>query len=275
MKIIIAVLLVVTLAPLSGHAGNLQELKQAAEAGKPRAQYDLAMMYLKGDGVEKDSASAIKWLQRAAEQDFSAAQYKLGMLYREGRKTTADIEKAIEYLTMAADQGNPSAQYMLGEIYLQGDDVAQDLDEAQEWLELAMEHGYSKAREALETLAKIREDNEVSLVVAAPTAKASTAIKAPADTKPEDKDTTAQAAHAQGMKYLRGSGVSRDYKEAAKWFTRAAELGYAESQYQLGELFKKGKGVKRNKKLANKWYRAAAKQGHIKAKNRLDGCGFC
>ena len=96
-----------------------------------------------------------------------------------------------------------------------------------------------------------------------------------AATELKPADESAQSAHEVGMKYLRGDGVKKSYKNAAKWFTQAAEQGLAVSQYQLGELFNKGRGVKRSKKRANKWYRAAAKQGHIKAKNRLDGCGFC
>ncbi len=265
---IIFIFLFFILTPLSLHAENLQATQQAANKGEARAQYDLAIRYLKGDGVEKDSASAITWLKKSAGQDFASAQYKLGTLYREGRKVTADVDFAIEYLMLAADQGNAAAQYMLGDIYQQGDGVAKDLDEAREWFELAAGHHFQKA---LEALAKI-EENDTVPVVTMPVAKTKTAGEKPAL---QPADETAQSAYELGMKYLRGAGVSRNYKNATKWFLQAAELGHAESQYQLGELLKKGNGAKRNKKRANKWYRAAAKQGHIKAKNRLDGCGFC
>jgi len=265
------IFLFVILLPFSLQAKNLQATQQAANSGEARAQYDLGIHYLKGDGVEKDSKSAIKWLKKSAGQDFVSAQYKLGLLYREGRKVGTDMDQAIEYFMMAADHGNASAQYMLGDIYQQGDGVEKDLEEAREWFELAAGHKFQKAQNALRLLAKTEENTAASLAIS-PKGKIEKVKKKP-DSQPVDE--TPQSAYELGMKYLRGAGVSRSYKTAAKWFSQAAEQGHAESQYQLGELLKKGRGAKRNKKLANKWYRAAAKQGHIKAKKRLDGCDFC
>jgi len=51
--------------------------KKRAEAGSATAQYDLAMRYLKGDGVEKDLALAKKWLQAAAKNGHTLAPKKL------------------------------------------------------------------------------------------------------------------------------------------------------------------------------------------------------
>lgn len=111
---------------LSAHAGTLQATQKAAVEGEPRAQYDMAIRYLKDDGVEKSSAGAIQWLKKANEQGYSSAQYKLGVLYRDGRKVDTDMDQAIEYFTLATDQGSPIAQYALGDIYQQGNGVAQE-----------------------------------------------------------------------------------------------------------------------------------------------------
>jgi hypothetical protein len=51
--------------------------KKRAEAGSATAQYDLAMRYLKGDGVEKDLAAAKKWLEAAAKNGHTLAPKKL------------------------------------------------------------------------------------------------------------------------------------------------------------------------------------------------------
>lgn len=261
---IIPIILFTILFPISVFAGDLSATKQAASEGNARAQYDLAILYLKGNGVEKNSAKAINLLEQSAEQEFKSAQYKLGQLYREGRKVDTDMDKAIEYFTLASDQGSASAQYVLGEIYLKGEKgIEKDLDEAEEWFELSAGHGFKKAQRALDALTENEESDAIPAVNVT-----STTIITPI------KPTTLPA-YEMGMKYLRGEGVNKSYKQAAKFFSQAAETGNAKSQYQLAELLNKGKGVKRNKKLAKKWYRAAAKQGHIKAKNRLDGCGFC
>ena len=37
--------------------------------------------------------------------------------------------------------------------------------------------------------------------------------------------------------------VSQDYEQAAEWFTKAAEQGYAEAQYNLGVMYDFGQGV--------------------------------
>lgn len=51
--------------------------KQRAEAGKAVFQYDLALRYLKGDGVEQDLELARKWFAAAAKQGHDQARRKL------------------------------------------------------------------------------------------------------------------------------------------------------------------------------------------------------
>ena len=46
-----------------------------------------------------------------------------------------------------------------------------------------------------------------------------------------------------GIKYY-GRGVEQSYSEAVKWLHKAAELGNADAQYDLGICFYNGKGWK-------------------------------
>jgi TPR repeat protein len=78
----------------------------------------------------------------------------------------------------------------------------------------------------------------------------------------------AQAQYSLGAMYYEGRGVAQDYKEAAKWFARAAEQGYAEAQRQLGFMYE-GIGVAKDFKEAVKWYTRAAKQGNARAQYDL------
>jgi TPR repeat protein len=66
--------------------------------------------------------------------------------------------------------------------------------------------------------------------------------------------------------------VSQDYNEAAKWWTKAAEQGLAEAQYNLGVCYDNGLGVIQNHAEAVTWYRKAAKQGYAEAEKRLNEC---
>lgn len=79
----------------------------------------------------------------------------------------------------------------------------------------------------------------------------------------------AQAQDNLGLMYYNGQGVTQDYKEAVKWFTKAAEQGNAMAQGSLGALFYKGQGVKQNYKEAAKWYAKAAEQGNAMAQEVL------
>ena len=58
-------------------------------------------------------------------------------------------------------------------------------------------------------------------------------------------------------------------QEAAKWYNKAADQGYAYAQVNLGLMYYNGEGVLQNKKEAVKWYRKAAEQGFALAQNGL------
>ena len=72
-----------------------------------------------------------------------------------------------------------------------------------------------------------------------------------------------------GRMYDNGEGVPRDYKEAVKWYTKAAEQRLVEANFNLGHMYYDGKGVSKNYKEAVKWYTRAAEQGHAKAQHNL------
>jgi TPR repeat protein len=61
--------------------------------------------------------------------------------------------------------------------------------------------------------------------------------------------------------YAKGQGVAQDYAEAATWYRKAAEQGYAPAQCKLGTMYSQGHGVTQDYAEAMKWYRKAAEQG--------------
>lgn len=82
-----------------------QLLERAAKENHPNAQYNLAVMYQKGDGVERDLHKALFWYEKAAQGNLAIAQYNLGMLYFEGSIVEKNEEKAKELWQKAANQG--------------------------------------------------------------------------------------------------------------------------------------------------------------------------
>lgn len=84
-------------------------LERAAKLDHPNAQYNLAVMYQKGDGVKLDMEKALFWYEKAANAGLAIAQYNLGMLYFEGMIVKKDEEKAKELWEKAAKQGLEAA----------------------------------------------------------------------------------------------------------------------------------------------------------------------
>ena len=61
----------------------------------PRAQYALARMYRRGEGVPQDHAEAARWYRQAAQQGLAHAQSDLGVLYETGRGVARDYAEAV------------------------------------------------------------------------------------------------------------------------------------------------------------------------------------
>ena len=70
---------------------------------------------------------------------------------------------------------------------------------------------------------------------------------------------------ALGLMYANGHGVTKNDREAVKWFRLAAEQGNAKAQSHLGWMYYNGHGVTKNGREAVKWLRLAAEQGYTEA----------
>src|SRR5215467_13271270 len=79
----------------------------------------------------------------------------------------------------------------------------------------------------------------------------------------------AMAEYRLGRLYMSGTGVTPDYKEAAKYLHAAAEQGLPEAETVMGYLYESGKGVPRDYRKAFDYYAAAAKKGNLTAANNL------
>lgn len=111
-------------------------LEPLAEAGDPAAQYYVAHMYEKGDGVAKDASKTLEWYRRSAEQGYARAQYKLAIGYAQGWPgLEKDEAEARRWLLKAAEGGSRGAQKVLGKAYERGKlGFVRDPDQARYWL---------------------------------------------------------------------------------------------------------------------------------------------
>ena len=91
------------------------QLKLLSNKGHTVAQYQLALIYLAGNGVVKSQNKAIKLLKLSAE-DNSKASYLLANLYLKMSNKKSKNQLAIKYLTKASNLGNKQATSKLSEL---------------------------------------------------------------------------------------------------------------------------------------------------------------
>lgn len=77
-----------------------------------------------------------------------------------------------------------------------------------------------------------------------------------------------------GNCYYKGKGFTQDYRQALKWFTKAADQGDESAQYILGFCYYTGRGIEQDYAKAEEWYLKAAEQGNADAQYKLGYCYF-
>ena len=77
----------------------------------------------------------------------------------------------------------------------------------------------------------------------------------------------------QAIAYENGEGVARDPAEAAALYCKAARLGDAPAQFNLGWMYANGRGVERSDSTAAFFFHAAAEQGWEQAQRMLASVG--
>lgn len=157
----------------SASALDVNSLRTKAEQGDASAQYELAMAYDAGQGVQKDLVQAAHWCSKAADQGHAAAQNcigsmqqfgdgvpqneataaswyekssaqgyaeaytNLGYMYDLGKGVPQDRARAVELYLQGAEKGSLNAMLNAGVSYWKGNGVAVDRAEAFKWLDLA------------------------------------------------------------------------------------------------------------------------------------------
>ena len=119
----------------------LGELEEKAKGGDPKAERDLGLRYLAGDGLATNEAEAARWLLSAAYKDEPTAEYWLGTLYARGHGVPADAFQASHWYEAGAKQGNLRAMHSLAVANFQGWGREKNYAEAAKWFEKAAQLG--------------------------------------------------------------------------------------------------------------------------------------
>ncbi|WP_256241237.1 tetratricopeptide repeat protein [Pseudomonas sp. MRSN 12121] len=83
-----------------------------------KAMHNLADLYLRGDGVPKDTNKAIDLYMQMIKLEAPLGYYDMGVMIQRGIGVTQSDKDAMQYLKKAADLGNPQALTHIGYLYI-------------------------------------------------------------------------------------------------------------------------------------------------------------
>jgi uncharacterized protein len=164
LRIVVAVMAALAMAVPAGPqdaapAAPVTELESRAAAGDAEAQFDLGLLYIRGEGVAEDHAAAASWFRKAADLGQRDAQYLFGLMHISGQ---GGVEKsnsaAYKLLLKSAEQGLPDAQSAVGEMLFAGQGARKDEKAGSGWFTRAARQGDADAQMTLSTVLFKKKD---------------------------------------------------------------------------------------------------------------------
>lgn len=123
-------------------------MERAAGAGFVTAMVGLGELYERGHtGLKPDLPLSVRWFRRAAEAGSVEAQLAVATAHYLGRGAPLDKAQAARWYRLAAQGGDAGAMYLYAAMVETGDGVAIDLAEARYWYAAAARNGEAGAAE--------------------------------------------------------------------------------------------------------------------------------
>ncbi|CAB4385715.1 unnamed protein product [Rhizophagus irregularis] len=226
------------------------KLLKLAKEGNSDAQYNLAICYMDGLGIQKNEKRAFDWLLKSEQSKYldilnkhekeeferdlklaiannPLAQNYIGYCYENGKGVYKNEKKAYEWYLKSADGGNVEGQCNLGYCYENGIGTEKNEIEAFEWYLKSADGGNVEGQCYL------------------------------------------------GYCYENGIGIDKDETKAFEWYLESAEGGSIEGQCNLGYCYENGIGTDQDEIKAFEWYSESAENGNETAQNNLGDCYQC
>lgn len=227
--------------------------EQATRSNDPNVQFNLGMMYERGQGTDQNDVEAVKWYSRAVDQGSVPAMRQLAGLMAAGRSIKQDGAGALALLRKAIEQNDVAAIEQVAGMYFEGRGVPADQAQAKQWYQKAAAAGSKSAQEALDLIAAMERQAAGPL--------------APIRKRAVTGDANAQ--YDLAVAYHTGNTVPKDPAQALEWYLKAAAQGHAMAQFYAGLLYSNGDGVAQDLAQARAWFSKAAAQDNKDAATNL------
>ncbi len=280
--------------PRSGERST--PLSDSARAGDAVSQLELANSYFHGkNGYKSDFELAAYWFRLAAKNGVPQAQFNLALCYDAGYGLERDVKEAARLYRLAADAGIPQAKYNLAIFYaygvydqiggvfefdrnpgkaislleeLCGEDFPPALTKYAEMLisgDTAVSKDDSKALELVKRasakndplgLCMLADFHFLGRICPKDEGKAVELLKKASELG------SAEALAKLAYCHERGVGVELNSETAFKLYQEAAQKGNSMAQVKLGDFYFSGIFVPQDVKMAKKWYLSAGDKNH-------------
>ncbi|CAN5225279.1 hypothetical protein BH10PSE19_BH10PSE19_14090 [soil metagenome] len=225
---------------------------------------------------QKENDAQFAELHKLAVQGDKAAQFMLGYHYDKRGMDMTNVLESVRWYRKSAEQGYLAACLHLADIYKEGRGkmIKPNLTEADKWSHKVTD---SKNAIALFDLGSVYYKSGTS-------GSGDNLIQYMSGTQEDNMLDAARcylkaanlgdavAQFNMGVLYKEGKGVVRNMAQAVEWYQEAANQGYALAQFHLGYCYANGEGIDRDPVKAVEWYRKAANQGDAIAQFHL---GYC
>lgn len=234
-----------------------QLIEKAASTGLRRAQTNLGLLYMRGQGVQRDLVQARAWLEKGAAGGNPDALYALGRAMEDSEgQAGPDPVRAASLYRRAAEKGHALAALRYGLALADGSGVKRDPAEAQRLLLQAQGSGVPEAALALG-----------DLVARTPATRDKAAnekiVEAAISWYRYAADAGVPSAQFKlANAYFAGAGVARDPAQALRWYARAAQQGLPEAEHALGIMTMGGVAGPADPVEGYKWLILADQGGH-------------
>ena len=225
------------------HAAALEEWLPIAERGDANAQYNVGLLFHRGEVIPQNIAAAARFYQMAAEQGVAAAQYNLGVIHANGQGVPQNLMEARHWLEKAAAQNVPEAADVLGYMYASGQGVKKDFARALEWYRSAAEYGLPGSQFNLGLMHDLGQGMGRNFEEALSWYR-----------KAAEQGYGAAYCNI-GILYYNAQGVKRDLVESYAWMSRCDKAGDPRGGQLVRVLEKRMKpqDIRRGQELAAAW----------------------
>ena len=126
-----------TIHKVQGTMKSLSAYKELAKENDPKANLELGLIYLKGDGIAKNLNQAVEYFQKASDLGNLESSYFLGKIYLSEKTKYYNPKKAYNIFVDASDKNHGKSQLMIGRFLLMGEIVSKDYEKALHYFKLA------------------------------------------------------------------------------------------------------------------------------------------